>query len=233
MEKKYVVKLSGSDRRVGQEIVSKGKHAACKIKRANILLKADVTAAGWTDAKIGEAFSCHPQTVRNLRKRFFEVGLEGALGRSKPANPPRAQKLDGAGEARLIALCCSEPPEGFGRWSLRMLADKLVELEIVESISPETVRQTLKKNALKPHLRKQWVIPPSEDAEFVSCMERVLDVYQKPFDMAYPIMNMDEQSVQLLYQINLIHIVFRFHKSIETRHVAAQCPSFLRTIYTD
>ena len=95
------------------------------------------------------------------------------------------------------------------------------------------MRQTLKKNALKPHLRKQWVIPPSEDAEFVSCMERVLDVYQKPFDMAYPIVNMDEQSVQLLYQINLIHIVFRFHKSIETRHVAAQCPSFLRTIYTD
>jgi hypothetical protein len=133
MEKKDIVNLSESDRKHLQEIVSKGHHAAYKIKHANILLKADITGPGWPDTKISEAFGCHPQTVRNLRKRFFEVGLEGALGRSKPANPPRAQKLDGAGEARLIALCCSEPPEGFGRWSLRMLADKLVELEIVEA----------------------------------------------------------------------------------------------------
>ena len=145
MEKKYVVKLSESDRWSLQEIVNKGKHAACKIKRANILLQADVPAAGWTDPQIAKAFGCHAQTVRNLRKRFCEVGLASALERSQPAKPPREEKLDGAGEARLIALSCSEPPGGFGRWTLRLLAAKLVEFEIVESISPETVRRTLKK----------------------------------------------------------------------------------------
>ena len=90
-------------------------------------------------------FVCHPQTVRNLRVRFSEEGVSSALERSQPAKPPRVRRLDGSGEARLIALSCSQPPAGFGRWTLRMLADKLVELSVVESISPETVRQTLKK----------------------------------------------------------------------------------------
>ena len=145
MKKKYVVELSDVERQDLQEIVSKGQHAAYKIKHAHILLKADATGPGWTDAKISEAFACHPQTVRNLRERFSEGGLSSALERSKPAKPPRSPRLDGAGEARLIALSCSQPPEGFGGWTLRMLADKLVELSVVESISPETVRQTLKK----------------------------------------------------------------------------------------
>lgn len=145
MEKKYVVKLSDADRAYLQEFISKGERKAYQIKRANILLKADIDGAGWTDVQIAEVFSCHPQTVRNLRKRFCEVGVTLALGHIQPSHPPREQKLDGGGEARLIALGCSEPPEGFGRWSLRMLADKLVALKVVESISPETVRQTLKK----------------------------------------------------------------------------------------
>ena len=145
MKKKYVVELSDAERQGLQEIVSKGQHAAYKIKHANILLKADVTGPGWPDAKIAEAFVCHPQTVRNLRERFSQGGVLGALERSKPAKPPRSARLDGAGEARLIALSWSQPPEGFGRWTLRMLADELVELRVVESISPETVRQTLKK----------------------------------------------------------------------------------------
>ena len=111
------------------------------------MLKADITGPGWTDTKISEAFGCHPQTVRNLRERFSQGGVSGALARRPPPNPPRARRLDGAGEARLIALSCSQPPEGFGRWTLCMLADKLVELRVVESISPETVRQTLKKTS--------------------------------------------------------------------------------------
>ena len=145
MEKKYIVNLSESDRKHLQEIVGKGRHAASKIKRANILLKADVTGPGWPDTQIAEAFVCHLRTVRNLRERFSQGGVLCALERRKPANPPRERRLDGAGEARLIALSCSQPPAGFGRWTLRMLADELVELRVVESISPETVRQTLKK----------------------------------------------------------------------------------------
>ncbi len=198
MRKKYVVKLSDTERKRLQEIVTKGQHPAYKIKHAHILLKANVNGTAWADVQIAKAFECHPQTVRNLRKRFCESGLCGAVQRRKFSNPLRQPRLDGASEARLIALCCGDPPEGFGRWTLRLLADKLVELEIVESISHETVRRTLKKNALKPHLRQQWVIPPSGDAEFVSGMERVLDVYQRPLDGRYPVVNMDEQSVQLL-----------------------------------
>ena len=145
MQKKYIVKLSDLERKSLDEIVSKGKHSVYKIKHAHILLKTDANGPNWTDERTAEAFGCHAQTVRNIRKRFFEEGLSAALGRSKPAKPPRSPKLDGADEARLIALSCSEPPEGYGHWTLRLLSDKLVELDIVDSISKETVRQVLKK----------------------------------------------------------------------------------------
>lgn len=142
MKKKYVVDLSDSQRQELKDCVEKGQTTAYKIRHAHILLKAD---AGWKDAQIAEAFGCHVQTVYNVRRRFVEKGFSEALGRSERQEPPCQRKLDGAGEARLIALSCSQPPEGFRRWTLRLLAAKLVELQIVESISPETVRQTLKK----------------------------------------------------------------------------------------
>lgn len=142
MKKKYVVDLSDSQRKLLKDCVEKGQTTAYKIRHAHILLKAD---AGWTDAQIAEAFGCHVQTVYNVRRRFVEKGFSEALGRSERQEPPCRRKLDGAGEARLIALSCGQPPEGFRRWTLRLLAAKLVDLEIVESISPETVRQTLKK----------------------------------------------------------------------------------------
>ena len=142
MKKKYVVDLSDSQRELLKDCVEKGQTTAYKIRHAHILLKAD---AGWKDAQIAEAFGCHVQTVYNVRRRFVEKGFSEALGRSERQEPPCRRKLDGAAEARLIALSCGQPPEGFRRWTLRLLAAKLVELEIVESISPETVRQTLKK----------------------------------------------------------------------------------------
>ena len=108
------------------------------------------------------------------------------------------RKLDGQGEARLIALACSDPPEGFACWTLQLLADELVELQVVESISIETIRQTLKKNALRPHRSSYWVIPPDEDAAFVAAMEAVLEVYQRPEDAKFPVVAMDERPVQLL-----------------------------------
>ena len=161
------------------------------------MLKADAEGPGWSDAEIAEAFGCHAQTVYNVRRRFVEKGFSEALGRSERQEPPCPRKLDGAGEARLIALSCGQPPAGSQRWTLRVLADKLVALEIVESISPETVRPDAKKNALKPHLRESWVIPPGEDAAFVASMEHVLDYYQRPLETQFPVVNMDEQSVQL------------------------------------
>ena len=145
MNKKYIVELTDTEREELNASVSKGTNKAYKIKHAHILLKADVKGPGWTDKQIAEAFMCHPVTVYNVRRRFVQKGLSGALDRSKRAHPPTPCKLDGEAEARLIAMSCSEPPEGYGRWSLRLLASELVRLEIVDSICPETVRRTLKK----------------------------------------------------------------------------------------
>lgn len=145
MGKKYVVRLSEEEREELKSLTRKGKGAAYRIKHANILLKADAEGACWQDAQIAEAFGCHEYTVARVRRRFVEKGLERALGRKKQRRPSRSWLLDGEQEARLIALSCSQAPEGRARWTLRLLAGRLVELEIVESISHETVRRTLKK----------------------------------------------------------------------------------------
>lgn len=145
MKKRYIVRLAEEERQRLGALVSKGKAAAYKIKHANILLKADADALAWVDKRIAEAFGCHLHTVENVRRRCVLQGLEAALERKRQARPPRERKLDGEGEARLIALACSEPPEGRDRWTLELLADELVRLEVVDSISAQTVRRTLKK----------------------------------------------------------------------------------------
>lgn len=145
MNKKYIVRLTTKERKYLEDFVSKGKRAAYKIKHANILLKADADGPGWSDEAIAEAFSAHSHTVRNVRQRFVEQGLDAALERKKRSAPPRKRILDGEAEARLLAIGCSEPPEGRSRWTLQLLADEVVRLDIVESISYETIRRTLKK----------------------------------------------------------------------------------------
>ena len=145
MNKKYIVRLDAEERRNLEALVRKGKVAAYKIRHANILLTVDVEGPNWSDEDTAEAFGCHKNTVRNVRQRFVEHGVEAALNRAKQANPSRERKLDGKGEARLIALACSKPPKGRARWTLKMLADELVALEIVDSICDQTVRRTLKK----------------------------------------------------------------------------------------
>ena len=147
MNKKYVVRLSDEERGVCQEIVKRLKGSSEKVKRAQILLKADADRSGWPDAKIAEAFNCRVQTVEGLRKRLVTEGFEAAVERKQRATPPTPCKLDGEGEAKLIAMRLGKPPAGYGRWSLQLLADELVVLEVVESICPETVRKTLKKTA--------------------------------------------------------------------------------------
>jgi len=143
--KKYIVRLSVEERTELEAMVTKGKAAAYRIKHANILLAADVTGPAWPDQRIAEAFSCHQRTVENVRRRLVEEGLTAALQRKKQARPSRLPRLDGKGEARLIALACSQPPEGRDRWTLKLLAERLVALEVVDSISDQTVRRTLKK----------------------------------------------------------------------------------------
>jgi transposase len=149
MAKRYLVTLTAEERRWLTGLVSAGKRSALTITRARILLKADQADGGpaWGDARIAEALDCGRRTVERVRQRFVERGLEPALGR-KPQNlPSRARKFDGAAEARLIALACSPPPRGRARWTLKLLADKLVELEVFESVSDEAVRRVLKKTS--------------------------------------------------------------------------------------
>ena len=145
MAKRFIVRLTDKERTELEAIVSRGKKTVTKFKHAQILLLADLDAEAWTDEQIAAAVRCHPNTVARIRQRCVEEGLESALERKKQAYPSRQPSLDGAGEARLIALGCSSPPKGRAAWTLQLLADKLVELKIVESISHETVRKVLKK----------------------------------------------------------------------------------------
>jgi transposase len=148
---KYVVRLEAEERQQLLDLITKGKRAASVLTRARILLKADAgpRGPGRTDEAIAEAVETSPSTVHRVRQAFVEEGLQAALHRQKPGGR-QYRKLDGAQEARLIALACGTPPEGRARWTLRLLADKLVELEVVDSISAECVRQTLKKTRCSP-----------------------------------------------------------------------------------
>ena len=147
MLKKYVVRLTESERESLKEVVGKLKGTSQKVRRAQVLLKADAGGPGWTDAKIAEAFGCRTKTVENIRERFVTEGFEVTLeGRPRP-KPPRPKLLDGEQEAKVIAMRLGPPPPGFANWTLRLLAEQVVALEVVESISYETVRRTLKKTA--------------------------------------------------------------------------------------
>ena len=144
--KKYKVTLTTEERQELTELVNKGKTAARKITRARILLLADENQMGpaWTDARIADALGISSRTVERIRQTCVETGIEAALNHTRPRRT-RPKTLDGAAEARLVQLACTEAPDGRERWTMQMLADKLIELEIVATISDETVRTTLKK----------------------------------------------------------------------------------------
>jgi transposase len=148
MGKRYVATMTKAERGMLEELISAGKAAARKLTHARILLKADQSCngPGWQDKQISEALEVSVSTVERVRRRFVEEGLEAALHR-RPLSSLRQRKVDGVQEAQLIALACSKPPEGRARWSLRLLADKLVALEHIDSVSHETVRQVLKKTS--------------------------------------------------------------------------------------
>ena len=142
---KYIVRLSDEERQKLETIVKKRNGTTQKVKRAIVLLKADADGPNWTNEKIRDLTGVSIQTIVNLRKKLVLEGFEAAVERKKPRLSPVPKKLDGLQEAKLIATRCGPPPEGFERWSLRLLANQVVVLEITDSISHETVRQTLKK----------------------------------------------------------------------------------------
>ena len=150
MNKKYVVRLDSAERTFLTDLVAAGTAAARTLTHARVLLKADVgpEGPGWPDERIAEALEVSRRTIERVREALVEQGLDAALWRRRP--PARPRKLDGAGEARLIAVACSAPPAGRARWTLRLLAEQLVELEVVDAICPETVRLTLKKTCSSP-----------------------------------------------------------------------------------
>jgi hypothetical protein len=147
MNKKYVVRLSDEERNACQEIIKNLKGSSQKFRRAQILLKADADGLGWSDVKIAEAFDCRVQTIENLRKRLVTKSFDMALDGKKRQDPPTPCRLAGEAEAKLIAMRLGKPPAGYGHWTLQLLAEEMVTLEVVDSISYETVRKTLKKTA--------------------------------------------------------------------------------------
>jgi len=143
--KKYIVRLEADERERLQRLVRAGKAAAYKIRHANMLLMADADGPGWADEQIAEGLGVSVGQIEHLRRRFVEQGIDACLARKKQERPSIEPKFDGEKEAKLLALACGKAPAGRERWSLRLLADRAVELRIVESTSHETVRQVLQK----------------------------------------------------------------------------------------
>ena len=144
-QKRYIVRLTAQEREICQQTVRKLNGSSEKVRRAQILLKADADGPAWTDQRVAEAFSCRTKTVENIRQRCVQEGFEQALERKRRASPPVPKLLDGEQESQVIALRLGPPPKGYANWSLRLLARRVVELAIVESISHETIRRTLEK----------------------------------------------------------------------------------------
>lgn len=144
MPKKYVVRLTDAERDILDGLLKRPRIAIQKARRARILLKADADGPNWTDARIADAFDCRTRSVEGLRERLVTDGFETTL-HGKPKSRVRGKVLDGEQEAKIIALRLGQPPKGFANWTLRLLAEQAVALEIVESVSHETVRRTLKK----------------------------------------------------------------------------------------
>ncbi|MCB9233743.1 MAG: IS630 family transposase [Bacteroidia bacterium] len=195
----YVVTLTSPEREELMSIIHKGKHSAKTYRSAYVLLNTDegeYQVEKLTNEAIAKVLKIGMRTIDRIKKQFVEEGLEACLSRRKSSREYHS-KIDGDLEAHLIALSCGDPLRDFSKWSLRMLADKAVELNYVDKISHETVRQLL-KNELKPWKVEGWVIPPKQNSEFVANMEMVLDVYKRPFSAKNPVVCMDESPKQLI-----------------------------------
>lgn len=147
MPKKDIVQLTKKERRIFDDVIARLSGSSQKVRRAQILRQSDLKGPSWTDSEIAAAYHCRVRTVENLRKRLVEFGFDTALNGIRRSQPPRKYILDGEQEAKLIATRLGDPPKGYGTWSLRLLAEQVVTLEITDSISHETCRSVLKKTA--------------------------------------------------------------------------------------
>jgi len=190
---KHIVELPAEERAELEALVATGKASARKIRRANILLMADGRAH--QDKEIVAALSVGSSTVYRTKRQWVEEGLEVALNEAPRGGGLR--KLDAKAEAFLVATACTSPPKGHARWTLALLADRVVACTEVESVSTETVRRRLKDNALKPWQKKMWCISKF-DADFVAQMEHILDLYAEPYDPKRPVVCVDEAFKQLV-----------------------------------
>lgn len=179
--KKYCILLTDDERNELQNLCCKGHHASRKIRKANILLEAD---KGLSDEEISQYLNVGYATVKRTRKRFIEGNLQYALNDCSRNGRPKL--FDGIQEAALIALACTTPPRGRSTWTAELLAEQMVFLGVVETISPESVRLVLKKNELKPWQKQEWCIPMI-DADYVWRMEDILELYADPFDPDEPV----------------------------------------------
>jgi transposase len=197
MNIRYRIDLSQPERDELGAFVSGGKLPVRRLKRMQILLAAD---AGVPDEAIAASVRTSGSTIYRTKKRFVEIGLEAAL--SEEPRPGAARKMSGKEEAQLVALACSDPPEGCARWTLKLLANSLVELIEPPSISRETVRRRLDDNDLKPWQKKMWCIA-NVDGEYVARMEDVLDLYAEPHDPKRPVVCFDESPIQLIGEVRV------------------------------
>ena len=195
MNVRHIVELTEAERDELIELTRKGKPSARKVRRAHILLMADRRAH--TDQQIASALSAGTSTVYRAKRRFVEGGLVHAL--NEASRPGGRRKLDGRQEATLIAIACTNPPAGRAKWTMQLLADELVVLTDIESISAETVRRRLNENELKPWQQRMWCIPKF-NADYVAAMEDVLDVYERPRDEKKPLVCFDETMKQLIQE---------------------------------
>ena len=198
--RKFKVTLEQQERDSLVAITQKGNHQSRKVLNALILLNCDqgqFQDRCLRNEDVAAVLKISLRKIDRVKKRFVEEGLDVAL-HGRKGQRVYEKKADGDFEAHLVALSCSQPPEGFSQWSLRLLADRVVELNYIDSISYETVRRVLKKNEIKPWKKKGWVIPPEQNADFVAAMEKVLDVYKRPYNKDFPVLCMDESPRQLI-----------------------------------
>ena len=196
---KRLIRLTPEERTRLEGMIHCGKGEINSVLKARILLKTDVSenGPGWSDERIAEALETSLSTVLRTRRQFVEEGLNAALSRKKSSWSPR-RIFDGESEAKLIALACSEPPKGYAQWTMKMLEKRVVELGIVEKASDTTIHRVLKRNEVKPHKKKYWVIHPKRDKAFATAMDNVLKIYTLPPDPARPLVCLDETSKQLI-----------------------------------
>lgn len=197
MKARYKVVLDISERYELEQIISQGKHPSRKIKRAKILLMSN--GGAYTDEELVELVPASQSTIYRTKRNFVEYGLEQALNEDARSGQPR--KLDANQDALLVAIACTKPPKGRCRWTLTLLGNQLITLTELESISPETIRQRLKENDLKPWQKKMWCIGKL-DAAYIARMEHILDLYAEPHDPKRPIINFDEAGKQLVESVN-------------------------------